>query len=100
MMPSDDPDRVMMIQQKWSRSSDDPDPVMMPSDDPDPVMMLSDDLDPVMIQIQWWCLVMIQIEWWSKSKDEDDLNMKMTWRLRRLEDADDPEKKTSAENCV
>ena len=74
-------------------------------------MMSSDHLDWVMIQIQWWCPVMIQIEWWSKSSDDDqwwskssddvpwwsrskddidskiddDLKMKMTWRLRRLE---------------
>ena len=40
---------VMMIHQKWSRSSDDPDLVMMPSDDPDLVMMSSDDLDLVIM---------------------------------------------------
>ena len=52
------------------------------------------------IQIEWWSrssLVMIQIEWWSRSSpvmfiqlerwsrsSENDLKMKMTWRLRRL----------------
>ena len=39
MIPSDDLDRVMMIQQWWSTSSDDPDPVMIASDDPNPVMI-------------------------------------------------------------
>ena len=52
MMPIDDPDLVMMIQQWWSRSSDDPNLVMMPGDDLDPVMMSHDDLDQEMIQIQ------------------------------------------------
>ena len=56
---SGDPDPVMLIQQRWSRSSD-------------------DDLDRVMIQIQ----------------DEDDLKMKMNWRCRWW---DDPEKKTSVD---
>ena len=59
----------------------------------------SDDPDPVMIQIQWWCPVMIQIkwrsisgddvQWWSRTSDDLDLMMKMTWRWRWLEDADD-----------
>ena len=88
-----------MIQiQWWSRSSDDPDPVMMnqkwwsrSSDDPDPVMMTSDDPDPVMIYIQWWSRSSDDVPWWSRSRDDpdskidDDLNMNMTWRLRRLE---------------
>ena len=68
----------------------------------------------MLIQIQWWCPVMIQIEWWSRSnpvmliqierwsisnddvpwwsisrdgpnsKDDNDLKMKMNWRLRRI----------------
>ena len=71
---------MIQIQQWWSRLSDDTDPVMMSSDDPDPVMMSSDDPDPVM---------MIQIKWWSRSKDEDDLKMNITWRRSWLEDADD-----------
>ena len=49
MMPNDDLDLVMMIQQWWSRSSDDPDLVMIASDDPDPMMMPHDDPDRVMI---------------------------------------------------
>ena len=66
-----DPDRVMIqIQQWWSRSSDDLDPVQRwwsrSSDDPDPV--------------QWW---------WSISRDDPDLMMKMTWRWIWLEDEDD-----------
>ena len=32
---------VMMIQQRWSRSSDDLDPVMMSGDDPDPMMKMT-----------------------------------------------------------
>ena len=71
----------MMIQQWWSRSSDDPDPVQWcwsrSRDDPDPVMMFHDDPDQEMIQIRWWL------------EDEDDLKMKMTWRWRWLEDKDD-----------
>ena len=63
-----------------------------------------------MIQIQWWCPVMIQIQWWSRSSDdvpwwsrssddpdpnEDDLQMKMTWRWWITDDdQDDTEKKT------
>ena len=41
MMPSDDPDRVMIIQIQWwwSRSSDDPDLVMIASDDLDWVII-------------------------------------------------------------
>ena len=73
----DDPDRVMIqIQQWWSKSSDDPDPVMMSSDDPDLVMMYSDDPDP---------------------------KMKMTWRWRWLEDADDgmiQRRRPVLTNCV
>ena len=80
----------------WSRSSgDDLDRVM--------IQIQSSDIDPdrEMIQIQWWCSMMIHIErwsrfsddvpWWSRSRDdpdsknEDDLNTKMTWRLKRLE---------------
>ena len=73
---NDDPDRVMIqIQQWWSRSSDDPDPVMMSS---------YDDLDRVMIQIQWWCLVMmIQIQKRRWHEDKDDL------KTRWLGDVDD-----------
>ena len=97
-----------MIQQRWSRSRDDPDPEMMPQrwsrsrDDPDPVMMIqiegwsrsSDDgLDRGMIQIQWW---------WSRSRwrlleDEGDLKIEMTWRWRWWglnDDIDDIEKNT------
>ena len=77
----------MMIQQKLSKSIDDPDPVMMPSDDP----------DQAMIQIQWWCPMMIQTEWWSRSNDEDDLKMNM---LKDKDDLADTKKKTSAKNCV
>ena len=66
----------VMMTQWWSKSSDDP--------------------DLVMIQIQWW---------WSKSSDdwdpdEDDLKMKMTWRWRWRElndDPDDTEKRTCAD---
>ena len=60
----DDPDRGMIqIQEwcyRWSRSSDDPDPVMM-----------------------------IQIQRWRWLEDKEDLKMKMTWRQRRLEEEDD-----------
>ena len=59
----------------WSRSSYDDSKRSKSSDDPDPVMMFYDDLDREMIQIQWW-------RW---LEDEDDLKTKMTWRLRRLE---------------
>ena len=87
MMPSDDLDRVMMIQIQWwwSRSSDDPDPVMMPSDDLDQVMMIqqwwsrsSDDLDPVMMSHDDLDREMIQIR-----------RLMMTWRWRWLEDEDE-----------
>ena len=55
----DDPDPVMLIQQRWSRSSDDPDIVMM-----------------------------IQIEWWSRSRwrwieDEDDEDSMMIQMIQR-----------------
>ena len=78
-----------MIQQWWSRSSDD-------VQDGDP--------DRVMIQIQRWCsrddpdpVMMIQIRWrWLI--EEDDLKMKMTWRWRRPDDdPNDTEKKTCAD---
>ena len=82
----------MMIQQWWSRSSDDPDPVQWCwsrlRDDPDLVMMFHVDPDREMIQIQWWCSMLIQIERWSRSS-EDDLKTKMNWRRRWLEDEDD-----------
>ena len=81
-----------MIQQRWSRSRDDPDLEMILHgwswlrDDPNPVMM-------------------IQIEWWSRSRwiwleDEGDLKIEMTWRWRwrRVDDdPDDTEKKTCAD---
>ena len=57
-----------MIQQKWSRLSDDPDPVMIPSNDPDRVTMSHDDPDREMIQIQRW-------RW---LEDEDDLKTQKT----------------------
>ena len=66
-----------MMLQRWSRSRDDLDPMMM-----------------------------IQIEWWSRSNDDDpdldeaDLKMNMTWRWRWQElndDPDDIEKKTCAD---
>ena len=96
MMTPRDPDRVMIqIEQWWSISSDDLDPAVMiqierwskSSDDPDPVQWWwsrsSDDPDPVM---------MIQIERWSRSSvDYQDREMiqirrmKMNWRLKRLE---------------
>ena len=60
---------LMMIQVEWwSRSSD-------------------DDLDWVMIQIQWWCpIMMIRIQWWwSRSRKEDGMKIKMTWRQYDLE---------------
>ena len=87
---SDDPDLAVMIQMKtWSKSrsrlSDDPDPVQWwwskSSDDPDPVML---------IQIERWSKSSDDVPWWSRSRDdpysknEDDLKMKMTWRLKRL----------------
>ena len=55
MMTPRDPDREMIqIQQWWSRSRDDPDPVQR--DDPDRMMIQiqssDDDPDQVMIQIQ------------------------------------------------
>ena len=116
-----DLDRVMIqIQQWWSRSS--PERWSRSSDDPDPVQWCwsrsSDDLDlAVMIQIKWWSrsssVMMIQIEWWSRSSDdvlwryrsrwleyEDELKMKMTWRQRWRELDDDPDdtgKKTCAD---
>ena len=65
---SDDPDPVMMIQQWWSKSSD---------DDPDRVM--------------------IQIRWWRWLEYEYDLKMEMAWRWRWQgidDDPDDTEKKT------
>ena len=78
MMTPRDPDPAVMIQiewwsrsstERWSRSSDDPDPVQWcwsrSSDDLDPVMPFYDDPDREMIQIQ------------------------MTWRRRWLEDEDD-----------
>ena len=101
-----------MIQIKlWSRSSYDDSERSRSSDDPDQEMI------QIQIQIEWWSksspVMMIQIEWWSRSSDDvlwrsrsrDDLDpvMKMTWRWRWLEDKDDPadtKKKTSAENCV
>jgi len=113
-MTRGDPDRVMIqIQQWWSRSRDDPDPVQR--DDPDWEMIQIQSRE--MIQIEWWSrsspVMLIQIEWWSRSSDAilwwsrsrddpdpDDLKTKMTWRWRWLEDEDDPvdaEKKTSAE---
>ena len=70
MMTSDDPDRVMIQIQWWSRSSD---------------------VDPA---------EMIQIKWWSRSSDDDldrvmiQIQMKMTWRCRW---PDDIEKKTCAD---
>ena len=94
MMTLRDPDRVMVqIQQWWSRSSDDPDPVQWwwsrLSDDPNPVQWWwsksSDDPDLV----QWW---------WSRSRDDPDLVMvfyedpyreKIQIRWRWLEDEDD-----------
>ena len=108
MMPSDDPDRVMMIQiQWWWSNKNDPDPVMIQIQWWCPVIIWiewwsrfsDDDPDPVMIQIQWWStssdddpdpVMMIQIQWWSRSSDddpdpnEDDLQMKMTWSWRWL----------------
>ena len=70
----------------WSRSSSgDPDRVMIQiqsSDvDPDREMIQIQWWCSMMIQIQWWCSMMIQIERWSRSS-EDDLKMKMTWRIR------------------
>jgi len=60
MMTPRDPDREMIqIQQWWSRSRDDPDPVQR------------DDPDRVMIQIQLWWLREIQIERWSRSSSDD-----------------------------
>ena len=82
-----------MMTQWWSRSSYDPDPVMMSprwsrsSDDPDPE-------------------VMIQIEWWSRSSDDDpnrvmiQIQVKMTWRWiwqGLNDDPDDTEKKICAD---
>ena len=77
----------------WSIFSYDDSERSRSSDDPDPV---------VMIQIEWWSrsssVMMIQIEWWSRSCDDvlwwsrsrdDDLKMNMTWRQRRLDDRDD-----------
>ena len=88
MMTSGDPDRVMIqIQQWWSRSSDDPDPVQWWWS------RLSDDLDSVMmIQIEWWSRSCDDVLWWSRSRDDpdpDDLKMKMNWRWRILDDRDD-----------
>ena len=65
---------VMMIQQRCSRTRDDPDPVMM-----------------------------IQIEWWSRSRwrwlaDEDDLKMNMTWRWQGIEDDRDDTKKNTCDD--
>ena len=82
----------VMIQQRWSRSRDDPDPKMMLQK----WSRLRDDLDPVM---------MIQIEWWSRSRwrwleDEDDLKKEMTWRWIWWgldNDPDDIEKNTCAD---
>ena len=82
-----DPDRVMIqIQQWWSRSSDDPDPVQRWWSRSVMIQIQqwwwsrsSDDLDPMMP------FVLIQIERWSRSRwleDEDDLKMKMTQRRR------------------
>ena len=68
----------VMIQWWWSRI-----------DDPNQVMIQIQWWCLVMIQIQWWWPVMIQIEWWSRSSDDPDLNMKMTWIWRWLEDEDD-----------
>ena len=61
---------MMMIQQRWSRSRDDPDPKMF------------------------------HIQWWSRSYDDDPDPVKMTWRWRWRElddDPDDTEKKTCAD---
>ena len=83
---------VMMIQQWWSRSRDDPNLVMMPqkwsrSSDDDP--------DQVMIQIQ------MKMTWrWRWLEDEYDLKMKITWswRWRGIEDdPDDTKKNTCAD---
>ena len=86
MMTSDDPDQVMIQIQWWSKSSDDPDLVMMPHDYLDPVMMFHDDPDRVMIQIQSSDVdpdrEMIQIQWqWIE--DEDEL------KTQNTRDADD-----------
>ena len=67
-----DPGRVMIqIQQWWSRSSDDPDPVQWcwsrSSDDPDLVMMIQ--------------------QWWSRSSDDPD---PVQWRWSRSRDDPDP----------
>ena len=77
MMTLRDPDRVMIqIQQWWSRSSDDPDPVQWwwsrSSDDVLWRSRLRDDPDPVM-KMTWI---------WRWLEDEDDLKTKMTWRQR------------------
>ena len=77
----DDPDPVMIFMliqiERWSRSSDDVLWWSRSRDDPDPA---------VMIQIERWSrsspVMMIQIERWSRSEDEDDLKTKMTWRQR------------------
>ena len=77
---------LVMIQiEWWSRSS----PVMMIQVEWWP-RSSDDDLDWVMIQIQWWCpIMMIRIQWWwSRSRKEDGMKIKMTWRRRWLGDAD------------
>ena len=72
----------MFQNQRWSRSSDDPDPVMMIQ-----IKRWSRSSDDV----PWWSRSSDDVPWWSRSRDdpdsknEDDLKMKMTWRLRRLE---------------
>ena len=72
---SDDPDPAVMIQiqQWWSRSRDDPDPVQR--DDPDPVQWcwsrLSDDLDPMM-------------PFFFDDPDREMIQIQMTWRWRWL----------------
>ena len=75
---------VMLIQiKRWSRSSGDVPWWSRSTDDPDLVMMLHDDLDREMIQIRWRWL-----------EDEDDLKTNMTWRR---DDPADTEKKTCAD---
>ena len=63
--------QVMLIQiERWSRSSDDVLYWSRSRDDPDPVMMFYIDPDREMIQIHWWCSMLIQIERWSKSSND------------------------------
>ena len=85
------------------------------------MMMTKGDLDRVMIQIQLWWLREIRIEWWSRSSpmmmiqiewwprsSSMTIHIKRWSRSRWLEDKmtlrcrwrEDPEKKTSDENCV